>query len=252
LPEAEIADQARNDNGQGRNDNCGEVVQLRRARDRAKDQSYVLAVMTQEQLRRAHFPLGDSLKTEVRAEAAALGLRVADKAESQDICFIPDGDTAGWLADKLGPRPGPITDEAGAVVGAHQGTFGFTVGQRRGLRLGRPAADGRPRYVLRVDPESNTVVVGPKEHLRVTTIAGIDPIWTEGEPPFARGDVTIQYRAHGEELPGVLEVCPNATVKITLDQPAFGVAPGQTVVFYDADRVLGSARINADHQQTQP
>src|SRR5882757_10713166 len=131
---------------------------LRRSVDLAKDQSYVLAVLTRNQLDRSIFPLGDSTKAQVRAEAAARGLAVADKPDSHDICFIADGDTRGFLARQLGAQPGPIVDaDSGEVLGSHDGSFGFTVGQRRGLRLQRPAADGQPRYVLSIQPKVNTV-----------------------------------------------------------------------------------------------
>src|SRR3954467_14285860 len=134
---------------------------LRRSVDLAKDQSYVLAVLTRAQLDRAVFPLGDSTKTQVRAEAAARGLAVAEKPDSHDICFIADGDTKGFLARRLGEQAGPIVDAvSGDVVGTPPGAFGFPGGQRRGLDLRRPAEDGRPRYVLELRPKDNTVVVG--------------------------------------------------------------------------------------------
>src|SRR5690606_8932625 len=107
-----------------------------------KDQSYVLGVLTKEQLAHAMFPLGDTPKAQVRVEAERRGLAVADKPDSHDICFIPSGDTAGWLAERLGEAPGQVVDESGEVVGEHDGAYAFTVGQRRGLRLGRPAPDG--------------------------------------------------------------------------------------------------------------
>src|SRR6185436_19955765 len=133
----------------GHHARLGPDGRLRRSVDNGKDQSYVLAVLTREQLDRAVFPLGDSTKTQVREEAASRGLAVAAKPDSHDICFIPDGDTRGYLGSHLGVRPGPIVDaSSGAVLGAHQGSFGFTVGQRHGLHLDRPAADGQPRYVL--------------------------------------------------------------------------------------------------------
>jgi tRNA-specific 2-thiouridylase len=144
--------------------------ELHRAVDPAKDQSYVLAVLSQDRLRRAMFPLGPTSKDQVRVEASVRGLAVAAKPDSHDICFIADGDTAGWLAQRLGERPGQVLDEDGRVVGAHDGAYAFTVGQRRGLRLANPAADGRPRYVLDVQPVSNTLVVGPRERLHVSTV----------------------------------------------------------------------------------
>src|ERR1700729_2245885 len=143
---------------------------LHRAADPGKDQSYVLAVLTSEQLGPSLFPLGDPLKIQVRAEAAVRGLAVADKPDSHDVCFIADGDTKGFLARHLGQAPGQIIDQSGAVLGEHDGAYAFTVGQRRGLRIGRPAADGRPRYVLDIEPVTRTVTVGPAEDLDVTEI----------------------------------------------------------------------------------
>src|SRR5690348_12591130 len=121
--------------------------ELHRAVDAAKDQSYVLGVLDAEQLARSFFPLGDTTKPEIRREAAERGFYVANKPDSHDICFIPDGDTRGWLTRQLGAKPGEIVDGDGTVLGEHQGAFAYTVGQRRGLALGRPASDGQPRYV---------------------------------------------------------------------------------------------------------
>src|SRR6201993_2070304 len=126
----------------------GDSGVLKRAVDDGKDQSYVLAVLTRDQIAHAMFPLGDTPKTAVRAEARDRGLLVADKPDSHDVCFIADGDTRGFLSRKLGSEPGAIVDTDGAVIGSHDGVHGFTIGQRKGLRLDRPAADGRPRYVL--------------------------------------------------------------------------------------------------------
>jgi tRNA-specific 2-thiouridylase len=221
------------------------TVELCRAADAAKDQSYVLAVMNQEQLRCSYFPLGGSLKTEVRAEAARRGFQVAAKPDSTDICFIPDGDTAGWLRGKLGRRPGPIRDESGAVVGKHEGFFAYTVGQRRGLRLGRPAADGQPRYVTKIDPAAAVVTVGPRSLLRVGRIETGPPLWCSGPPPD-RFAAAVQFRAHGQALAADIQVeAQGAATAVSLREPAYGVAPGQTIVFYDGPRVVGSAMIDA-------
>src|SRR5712692_4340817 len=146
---------------------------LARSVDPAKDQSYVLAVLSSAQLRRAMFPLGDSTKDRVRAEAAERGLAVADKPDSHDICFIADGDTRSFLHARLGSAPGPIVDADGQVIGSHQGSYGFTIGQRRGLRLGGPAPDGRPRYVLDIEPVSGTVRVGPAESLDTDQLTAV-------------------------------------------------------------------------------
>ncbi len=170
--------------------------ELHRASDDAKDQSYVLGVLTAEQLAHTYFPLGQTpSKAIVRAEAAARGLTVAQKPDSHDICFIPDGDTRGWLADKVGTAQGDIVDRTGAVVGSHEGAHGYTVGQRRGLSLGVPAADGKPRFVLEVRPVSNTVVVGPREALATAEIAGGRFSWAGRAPASGDFPCHVQIRA---------------------------------------------------------
>ena len=226
-------------------------VELHRAVDAAKDQSYVLGVLDEEQLRHSLFPLGDTTKARVRQEAAERGLLVADKPDSHDICFVADGDNVGWLREKLGERApnhgGEIRDEAtGEVLGRHDGTFGFTIGQRRGLRLGRPAPDGRPRYVLDIEPVAGTVTVGPRERLAVDRVEGDRVRWC-GRPLAAGavldGDgVTVQLRAHGAEHRAVVHV-GDGTLRADLLDRAHGIAPGQAVVVYDGTRVVGSATI---------
>lgn len=214
---------------------------LRRARDRAKDQSYVLGVLTADQLSHCLFPLGELHKSQVRAQAASLGLAVADKPDSTDICFIPDGDTAGWLDSRLGSRPGEIVEEDGTVVGHHDGHHHFTVGQRRGLHLGTPAPDGRPRYVLALEPVSNRVVVGSREGLQVDSLAGVGPVWCTADPgPSWRGQV--QVRAHGSPVEARF-TRHGDEVRVDLAAPLTGVAPGQAAVFYDDDVVVGSMTI---------
>ncbi|MBO3746366.1 tRNA 2-thiouridine(34) synthase MnmA [Streptosporangiaceae bacterium NEAU-GS5] len=217
---------------------------LSRSVDAGKDQSYVLGVLTREQLGHAIFPLGDSTKTEVRAEAARRGLTVADKPDSHDICFIADGDTRAFLADRLGAADGPIVDAlSGEVVGAHQGAYGFTVGQRKGLRIDRPAADGRPRYVLSIEPVSNTVTVGPREALAVRSIVGVRPVWNgPADPPVEPLACLVQLRAHGEVYACRAQVSGDE-LHIELDTPASGVAAGQGAVLYLGDTVIGSATI---------
>ena len=233
-------------------------IELHRSVDAAKDQSYVLGVLTQDQLRHSLFPLGGSCKDDVRREAASRGLLVADKPDSHDICFVADGDTAGWLREKLGDRvryDGAIVDaESGELLGRHQGSYGFTVGQRRGLRLGRPAADGRPRFVLDIEPVSGTVTVGSRDLLAVDRLTGVRPRWC-GNPPPGRLDATVQLRAHGAEHrarvvvhagPAVeAEPVAGGRVEIELLDPAEGIAPGQAAVIYDGTRVVGSATISA-------
>ncbi len=224
----------------------GDSGTLQRAVDDGKDQSYVLAVLTRDQIAHAMFPLGDTPKTSVRAEAAERGLLVADKPDSHDVCFIADGDTQGFLSRRLGAAPGKIVDSDGAVLGAHEGAFGFTVGQRKGLRLDRPAPDGNPRYVLSIEPVSNTVTVGPAAALSVTEITALRPVWTGCPAPFSPVECSVQLRAHGEVYPCVAWLAgDDATVEIRLDAPARGVAAGQAAVLYDGDTVLGSATISA-------
>jgi tRNA-uridine 2-sulfurtransferase len=219
------------------------LIRLARSVDAAKDQSYVLAVLRPDQLGRAMFPLGDSTKDQVRKEAAERGLGVADKPDSHDVCFIADGDTRGFLRDQLGSAPGAIVDADGAVLGRHDGSYGFTIGQRKGLGLDQPAADGRPRFVLSIEPVSRTVTVGPAEALEVREIEAERPVWSGCPPPPGPVDCLVQLRAHGEVHPAVCEP-DGGNVRIVLREPARGVAPGQAAVFYDGEVVLGSATIS--------
>jgi tRNA-specific 2-thiouridylase len=224
---------------------------LHRAADPAKDQSYVLAVLTPDQLRHALFPLGDTPKDQVRAEAARRGLAVADKPDSHDVCFIADGDTKAFLARHLGQAPGPIVDTSGTVLGEHDGAYAFTVGQRRGLRIGNPAGDGRPRFVLDIEPVTRTVTVGPAEELDVTEITATRPVWTGCPPPLEPRDCLVQLRAHGEVHPATAWL-DGADLHIRLHHPARGVAKGQAAVLYDRDAVLGSATISATSVTAEP
>jgi tRNA-specific 2-thiouridylase len=229
--------------------------ELHRAAAWAKDQSYVLGVLTAEQLAHSMFPLGATpSKAEVRAEAAERGFSVATKPDSHDICFIPDGDTRGWLADRVGAEPGNIVDRTGATLGQHEGAAAYTVGQRRGLQIGTPAADGKPRFVLEVRPISNTVVVGPKEALAIGEIAGTKYTWAGRAPehPDVAFDCEVQIRAHADPVPAVAQVVPVAgsgestalELKIIPNEPLTGVAPGQTAVVYIGTRVLGQCTID--------
>ncbi|MEN2741947.1 tRNA 2-thiouridine(34) synthase MnmA [Microbacterium sp. X-17] len=220
--------------------------ELHRASAWAKDQSYVLGVLTADQLAHAMFPLGATpSKAEVRAEAAERGLSVANKPDSHDICFIPDGDTRGWLAEHVGAAEGDILDREGNRLGSHEGAHAYTVGQRKGLNIGYPSPDGRPRFVLEVRPKDNTVVVGPKEALDIAEIAGSRFTWAGQAPvspstPFA---CEVQIRAHADPVPAVAQVRDGELV-IRPDAPLNGVAPGQTAVVYVGTRVLGQTTID--------
>ena len=210
---------------------------LLRGVDAAKDQSYVLSMLDQDTLARVRFPVGEFTKDETRRRAAELGLRTASKPESQDICFVGNGDYRDFLR-RVAPeteRPGPIVDTDGRKVGEHRGVATVTVGQRRGLGV----AVGEPRYVVEVRPDTATVVVGRREDLAVRELVVEEISWVAGEPPADR-DVEVQYRAHGEAVPGVV----GGSV-VTLAEPAFGVAPGQTATFYRGDEVLGGGIITA-------
>jgi tRNA-specific 2-thiouridylase len=216
---------------------------LHRAADPGKDQSYVLAVLTADQLGHAMFPLGDTPKNRVRAEAARRGLAVAGKPDSHDVCFIADGDTKGFLTRRLGPAPGRVVDTSGAVLGEHDGAYAFTVGQRKGLRLDHPAGDGRPRYVLHIEPLTRTVTVGSPEALEVTEITADRPVWTGCPPPAAPRDCLVQLRAHGDAH-ACTAWLEEGVLRIRLHRPARGVASGQAAVLYEGDAVLGSATIS--------
>ena len=245
--------------------------ELHRAADWAKDQSYVLGVLTHEQLKHAWFPLATTpSKAEVREEAARRSFSVAKKPDSYDICFIPEGDTRAWLGEHIQMRPGLIKDTSGAVLGEHPGAQAYTVGQRKGLALGKPAPDGKPRFVLEIRPKTNEVIVGSRELLAVDEIRGIRATWA-GVPvaeaaEFMRQDpklgassatfeVTAQVRAHADPVRGtahlqwVENTDENAEGQLRLETVVrlkdglSGVAPGQTMVLYQGTRVLGQSTI---------
>jgi tRNA-uridine 2-sulfurtransferase len=210
------------------------VWQLLRGRDCEKDQSYVLSMLTQRELRRIRFPVGELTKAEVRAIAADMGMRTASKPESMDICFVGQRDYRGFLHD-VAPdvfAPGVVVDSEGHELGAHGGIAGFTIGQRRGLGV----AVGEPRFVIRIEAGTSTVVVGRRRELEVERIGLEQLIWTRGSG--ADGPVMAQYRAHGETVPGWL-----TDSALIFDEPQEAIAPGQTVAFYDGDVVLGGALI---------
>lgn len=225
-----------------RTDGPGGAPSLHRSRNMDKDQSYVLAVMGPDAVGRSLFPLGEyETKEEVRQEARARGLGVSTKPDSYDICFVADGDTRGFLERSLGQRPGEILDDSGAVVGTHQGTHGFTIGQRKGLGIQHPAPDGGPRYVVDVDPASRQVVVGAAELLSTRELIGAELIAFE---ELAEGQrIGAQIRAHGDATAGSITALSAQEIRIQLETPLRGVAPGQTLVLYVGDRVVAAATL---------
>ena len=222
---------------------------LRRAVDRDKDQSYVLGVLTADQLRHAVFPIGDTPKAAIREEAARRGLAVADKPDSHDICFIPTGDTRAFLGARIGVRPGAVVDAGGAVLAHHDGVHGFTVGQRKGLGIAGPGPDGRPRYVTGIDAETGAVQVGGAEDLDTWSLTGSRPVFTAGRQPAGQAEYEVQVRAHGGVAAAGVEFA-DGMVRAALRTPLRGVAPGQTMVLYRpdpaGDEVIGSATIARD------
>ncbi len=235
--------------------------ELHRAADWAKDQSYVLGVLTHEQLKHSMFPLAETpSKAEVRAEAERRGLSVANKPDSHDICFIPDGDTRGWLEERIELTEGNIVDVDGETIGTHPGANAFTVGQRKGLKLGRPAPDGKPRFVLEIRPKENTVVVGPERMLAVDQLRGIKVSWAGVPIPAVdtgeEFDCMAQVRAHGDPVDARAHVERDEdgreNLVVRLIEPMRGVAPGQTVVIYQGTRVLGQATLDSARSLERP
>ena len=215
---------------------------LHRAVDPLKDQSYVLAVLNREQIDGAIFPLGDTEKVDIRIEAEKRGLAVAQKPDSHDICFVPSGDNAGWLRDRLGSEVGPIVDQDGTKIGEHNGAYTYTIGQRKGLGLSVAAPDGAQRFVLKIEPVTNTVVVGAREDLAVSSMRGEKPIFCGPEVGAAPARGFVQVRAHGAALDCTYYI-DGAHLVAELDEPLLGLATGQAMVIYDGDRVVGSATI---------
>ncbi|MBO7668305.1 MAG: tRNA 2-thiouridine(34) synthase MnmA [Firmicutes bacterium] len=214
---------------------------LKKAVDPDKDQSYVLYMLTQSQLARMRFPLGEMKKTETRAIAESLGLCNARKHDSQDICFVPDGDYAGFMEGYTGKHypPGPYLDEEGQVLGMHRGAVRYTVGQRKGLGI----ALGRPAYVIDKNMEENTVTLGPDSSLYADALLAEDMNWIavpELKEPL-RLKAKIRYRQ--EEQPALVSPEAESRVRVEFDRPQRAIAPGQALVLYDGDVVVGGGTI---------
>jgi tRNA-specific 2-thiouridylase len=216
---------------------------LKRGVDPGKDQSYFLFSLTQDQLARALFPVGDRPKDEVREHARRLRLPVADKPDSQEICFIPDNDYRSFVTRSVpeAAREGVVVDEHGTVVGSHAGIHRFTVGQRKGLGLAAPTAE--PMYVLALRPAEQQVVVGPKSSLEQTRLTASGVNWIVAEPA---GPVraAVQIRHRHQAAPATVRSLGDAHAEVVFDTPQLAVTPGQAVVFYDGDAVVGGGWID--------
>src|SRR5580704_2093190 len=220
--------------------------ELLRARDDSKDQSYFLWGLTQEQLSRSEFPLGELSKDEVRDLARAANLPVAEKPESMELCFVPSGNYVQFIQAYSAERniamnqvEGEIVTESGETVGHHHGVHNFTVGQRKGLGF----AAGKPLYVLSIDVQNNRVVVGDDDSLRTRSFEVNGVNWVSIEQPSGPIRATVKIRHKHEPAPAVVEPIDAATVRITFDAPQRAITPGQGAVFYEGDRVLGGAWI---------
>jgi tRNA-specific 2-thiouridylase len=215
---------------------------LRRGADASKDQTYFLFSLTQEQLALAAFPVGTLTKADVRAHAARLALRVAAKPDSQEICFVPDGDYAAFI-DRSAPelrRPGALVDAGGALVGRHEGVHRFTVGQRKGLGL----SSTQPLYVLEIRPETAEVVVGPREALGRTQLTASHVNWVSGHPALDWTTVTAQIRHRHAPAAARVRATGERTAQLEFEEAQTAITPGQAVVFYDGDVVVGGGWID--------
>jgi len=214
---------------------------LLKAADAAKDQSYVLHMLGQGQLARAMFPLGGMTKDQTRREARRFGfLEIAAKRDSQEVCFIPDDDHVGFIEEFVPKmvREGEMVNASGSVVGTHSGAFRYTVGQRRGLGI----STGKPNYVLEIDQGANRVIVGPQELLSRKGLVADRLAWVAAEPPSGPFEAEARIRYKGEDAAAVIEVHGD-TARVEFRVPQRAVAPGQSVVFYRGEEVLGGGRI---------
>ncbi|MBP1634323.1 MAG: mnmA [Acidobacteria bacterium] len=214
---------------------------LLRGVDGAKDQSYFLFGLTQAQLARALFPLGHLTKPEVREIARSRGLPVADKRDSQEICFVPGGDYAAVVERAAPTHEGEIVDPEGRVIGRHGGIHRFTVGQRKGLHL----AQGEPLYVLSLSAVDNRVVVGPREALGRAALSASRVNWVAGRPPSAPRRLDVQIRSRHQPAPALVTPEGDARAQVAFDQPQAAITPGQAAVFYDGDEVVGGGWIDS-------
>jgi len=222
-------------------DKSTERFLLRKGKDSEKDQSYFLYTMTQDQLSKTLFPIGNLTKTEVRAKAEALGLPVAQRAESQEICFIPDNNYVRFLKERIPGafQPGPIVNEDGQVLGEHNGIIHFTVGQRRGMGISAP----HPLYVLDINPRKNRVVIGPNESLYKSHLQASNLNWISKTEVIGPLSVNARIRYKHREAKANLKVLESGQVRVEFEKPQRAITPGQAVVFYDSELVIGGGTI---------
>ncbi len=214
---------------------------LVRGIDRQKDQSYVLFGIPRERLARMMLPVGPFEKTEIRRIAKTIGLRVAEKKDSQEICFVPSGDHGRFIRGRRADQEtaGEILTTSGEVVGEHQGIESFTIGQRKGLGV----ALGEPRYVVRIDAEKHRVILGTKEELARTALTASRTNWLV-DPPEGPFQCEVQIRYNSPSTPAIVELQGGEKLSVQFEKPCYGVAPGQAVVCYQANRVLGGGWID--------
>lgn len=221
--------------------------QLIRANDAHKDQSYILHVLNQEQLSRAVFPVGEYTKPEIREIARQFDIQLAERADSQDLCFLAGEDYRKFLI-RNAPQmltPGPIKDQFGEVIGRHQGLAFYTIGQRKGLGISSPA----PQYVIEKELDSNTLVVAPAQAMGKSSLVAINVHWVSGEQPANefRAQVKIRYKAR--EVQALVTTRPNSSVKVTFEEPLRDITPGQAVVFYNGEECLGGGIIKLERKE---
>ncbi|MBI4328325.1 MAG: tRNA 2-thiouridine(34) synthase MnmA [Chloroflexi bacterium] len=221
-------------------------VTVLKAADATKDQTYVLYSVGQEELRRVLFPIGEIPKTEVRRIAREMELPVAEKPDSQEICFVPDGDYRQFLSDRTEMKPGPIVDLDGRVMGQHDGIVGYTVGQRKGLGTG---FQGRKRYVVSIEAESNTVIVGEERDLLHASLRAGGVSFLSGHWPKSPLQLTAKIRYKSPEAPATLIPSEEGQVEVRFHEPQRAATPGQAVVFYAGEELLGGGVIEQVHQE---
>lgn len=221
--------------------NSGRYI-IKKAADTHKDQTYALYTLTQEQLKRTLLPLGDYTKEEIRKIAEDIGLQIASKPDSQEICFVPDNDYAGFIERNTGKtiEPGNFVDIYGKVLGRHRGIIHYTIGQRKGLGISL----GRPTYVVRIDPKTNTVVLGDNGDVFAKGLVASDLNFMSIDGLESSMDVKAKIRYSARETPATIRPIGEGSIEVLFEEPERAITPGQSVVFYDGDIVVGGGTID--------